>query len=214
MKINEIFAAIEGETSLTGFPMLFVRFTGCPLRCSYCDTVYAYEEGKETTIPELIEIIEKNELKIVHLTGGEPLAQKELPELMTRILEKNRQIVIETGGSMDIAPFIRDKVRIMLDIKTPGSEMSHRNLLSNIPLMREKTDEFKFTLCHRKDYDWAVNFISKHNLREKGCVINFSPVTPGLSPATLAEWILKDRLAVRLNCQIHRFIWPDRDRGV
>ncbi len=214
MKVNEIFATIEGETSLTGIPMLFIRFTGCPLRCRYCDTAYAYEEGDEISIPELLKVIEKNGFQIVHLTGGEPLAQTELPELVTWLLKKNYQIVIETGGSMDIAPFIHDNVRIMLDIKTPGSGMDHHNLLSNIPLMRKNTDEIKFTLCHRKDYDWAVNFISEHKLREKECIINFSPVLPDLSPATLADWILKNRLPVRLNCQLHRFIWPNRTRGV
>jgi 7-carboxy-7-deazaguanine synthase len=214
MKVNEIFATIEGETSLTGIPMLFVRFTGCPLRCTYCDTAYAYEDGTEMTIEELLTIIENNGLPIIHLTGGDPLLQVELPELVTRLLNNNHQIILETGGSMDIAPFVRDNVRIMLDVKTPGSGMVHQNHISNIPLMRERTDEFKFTLCHREDYDWAVDFISEHRLTEKGCVINFSPVTPGLPPAELADWILKDHLPVRLNCQLHRFIWPDKTRGV
>ncbi|NOY22882.1 MAG: radical SAM protein [Acidobacteria bacterium] len=214
MKVNEIFTTIEGETSLTGIPMLFIRFTGCPLRCSYCDTTYAYEDGTEMAISELLKIIKRHGLPIVHLTGGEPLAQAELPELVARILQNHNEIIIETGGSMDIEPFIKEHVRIMLDIKTPGSGMDHHNHLENIPLMREKTDEFKFTLCNRKNYNWAVDFISRHRLMEKNCVINFSPVMPGLSPAELADWILKDRLSVRLNCQLHRFIWPDQTRGV
>jgi len=214
MRVNEIFATIEGETSLTGIPMLFVRFTGCSLRCKYCDTAYAYEDGTDMSMEKLLKIIKKHGLPIVHLTGGEPLEQIELSKLVTRLLADNYQIIIETGGSLDIAPFVRDNVRIMLDVKTPGSGMVHRNLLSNIPLMRARTDEIKFTLCHREDYDWAVDFISEHRLTEKGCVINFSPVTPGLTPAELADWILDDRLPVRLNCQLHRFIWPDRIRGV
>ncbi len=214
MKVNEIFAAIEGETSLTGIPMLFIRFTGCPLRCAYCDTTYAYEDGTEKNIAELLQIIKKYGLPIVHLTGGEPLAQTKLPELVARLLQNHYEIIIETGGSMDIEPFIKEHVHIMLDIKTPGSGMDHHNHPGNIPLMRDKKDEFKFTLCNRKDYDWAVNFVSRHRLMEKDCVINFSPVMPDLPPAELADWILKDRLSVRLNCQLHRFIWPDQTRGV
>lgn len=214
MKVNEIFATIEGETSLTGIPMLFVRFTGCPLRCTYCDTAYAYEDGTDMSIEKLLKIIKKHGLPIVHLTGGEPLEQIELSKLVTRLLADNYQIIIETGGSLDIAPFVRDHVRIMLDIKTPGSGMDHKNCFSNIPLMRGRIDEFKFTLCHRKDYHWALDFISEHRLTEKDCVINFSPVTPGLAPSELAQWILEDRLPVRLNCQLHRYIWPDQSRGV
>ncbi len=214
MKVNEIFATIEGETSLTGTPMLFIRFTDCPLRCTYCDTTYAYEEGIEMTISELLEIVEKQGIPIIHLTGGEPLAQAELPELVGNLLRNHYHVVIETGGSLSIAPVIQDKVRIMLDIKTPGSGMNHHNLAENIPLMRGGLDEFKFTLCNRKDYQWAVDFVSRHRLMDKNCVINFSPVTQGLAPAELADWIVKDRLSVRLNCQLHRFIWPDQTRGV
>ncbi|RLE21003.1 MAG: 7-carboxy-7-deazaguanine synthase QueE [Acidobacteria bacterium] len=214
MKVNEIFATIEGETSLTGLPMLFVRFTGCPLRCTYCDTAYAYDKGTGMSVEKLIETIDTYGLSTVHLTGGEPLAQSKLPVLVGKLLEKNYQLVIETGGSLDIKPVTMEGVRIMLDIKTPGSGMDSRNCLSNLKQMRSRTDEFKFTLCHRKDYDWAVNFLERHRLKETGCVINFSPVSPGLAPAELADWILKDRLPVRLNCQLHRFIWPDQNRGV
>ncbi len=214
MKVNEIFTTIEGETSLTGIPMIFVRFTGCPLRCAYCDTTYAYETGREISISRLMNIIRTSGFSIVHLTGGEPLAQPELPLLMNQLLTEHYQIIIETGGSLDISPFIRNNIRIMLDIKTPGSQMNHHNLLSNIPLMRGGKDEFKFTLCNGDDYDWAVSFLKENQLTNSGCVINFSPVSPGFQPAELAEKIIRDQLPVRLNCQLHRFIWPNRNRGV
>lgn len=214
MKINEIFSAIEGETSLTGLPMLFVRFTGCPLRCRFCDTTYAYDEGEDMSVEALIRKIDDHKLSIVHLTGGEPLIQRDLPLLVHRLREKGYRIVIETSGARDISPYVLENTHIMLDIKTPGSGMEEHNMPDNFKHMRTGIDEFKFAVCHRQDYEWTVTFMEKYRLSDTGCIINLSPVTPDLPAQTLARWILNDRLPVRLNCQLHRFLWPDKNRGV
>lgn len=214
MNVNEIFTTIEGETTWTGIPMLFIRFTGCPLRCAYCDTTYAYTEGTPYSIDQLMNVVENAGLSIVHLTGGEPLDQSDLPELVHRLTEAGYRVVIETGGSRDIKPVIRDNVHIMLDVKTPGSSMDNHNQLENFPLMRAHTDEFKFVICDRDDFDWSLDQIREHKLLRSGCVINMSPAFPTLEPRTLAEWILETRMPLRLNCQLHKFIWPDKNRGV
>ena len=214
MNVNEIFATIEGETSLTGLPMLFIRFTGCPLRCSFCDTTYAYEEGREYTIEQLMDIVSDAGLPIVHLTGGEPLIQPDLSNLVSRLLAAGHRVVIETSGARDIRPCMRDGVHIMLDIKPPGSRMKLHNFPANYPLMRNGIDEFKFVICDRDDFVWSLDWINQHQLVETGCVINFSPVFPDLEPRTLAAWILEDRVAVRFNCQVHKFVWPEQSRGV
>jgi len=214
MNVNEIFATIEGETTLTGTPMLFIRFTGCPLRCSFCDTTYAYEEGSEYTVEQLVETAADHGLAFVHLTGGEPLIQPELPELVDRLLSAGHRVVIETGGSQDIGPYVRPGVHIMLDIKTPGSLMQGHNLASNYAKMRSGIDEFKFVVCDRDDFNWVVDVIGRYKLDQTGCTINLSPVFPELEPRTLAAWILEQRLPLRLNCQIHKFVWPDKTRGV
>ncbi len=214
MTVNEIFATIEGETSLTGWPMLFVRFTGCPLRCSFCDTTYAYEEGAEMSVEQVMERVRMEGLHTIHLTGGEPLIQRDLPILVDRLLAEDYRVVIETGGSQIIERYCRDGVHIMLDIKTPGSAMDRHNRTDNFRCMRSGMDEFKFVICDRADYQWAVRFVHDHKLSETGCTINFSPVFPDLEPRTLAAWILAEQLPIRLNCQIHKFIWPEKTRGV
>jgi len=214
MNVNEIFTTIEGETSLTGLPMLFIRFTGCPLRCAFCDTTYAYEDGIDMSVEDLMARVREAQMDTVHLTGGEPLIQPELPELVDRLLADHRRVVIETSGARDITPYLKERVHIMLDIKTPGSGMDQHNLTANFSRMRAGIDEFKFVICNRSDWEWARNMVARHGLDAIGCVINVSPVFPDLPPATLAEWILKDRVSYRLNCQLHKFIWPDRSRGV
>lgn len=214
MIVNEIFATIEGETSLTGWPMLFVRFTGCPLRCSFCDTTYAYEEGTEMSVEQVMERVRAEGMVTVHLTGGEPLIQPDLKQLVDVLLSEGYRVVIETGGSQIIQPFCQPDVHIMLDIKTPGSGMERHSRIENFSCMRPGTDEFKFVVCDRADYEWVVAFVRDHKLAETGCTINVSPVFPDLEPRTLATWILEDRLPVRLNCQIHKFIWPEKTRGV
>ena len=208
--INEIFTSIEGETSYQGIPMLFIRFTGCNLRCKYCDTKYAYEEGEEYTLNNLLKIVEDSKLDFVHITGGEPLIQNNLVELLKSI--KGKKVLIETNGSVDIRPFQFENTVLITDIKTPGSGEADRNHFKNLDYLR-KCDELKFVIVDRSDYLWTKGLIEKHNLLKKEFVINFSPAIPYLKPSTLADWIIKDRLRVRFNLQIHKFIWGDR-RGV
>ncbi len=208
--INEIFTSIEGETSYQGIPMLFIRFTGCNLRCKYCDTKYAYEEGEEYTLKNLLKIVENSGLDYIHITGGEPLIQKSLIELLKAI--KGKKILIETNGSVDIRPFQFENTVLITDIKTPGSGEADKNLFKNLDYLR-KCDELKFVIVDKNDYLWAKGLIEKHNLLEKGFVINLSPAIPYLEPSELADWIVKDNLKVRFNLQIHKFIWGDR-RGV
>ncbi len=208
--INEIFTSIEGETSYQGIPMLFIRFTGCNLRCKYCDTKYAYEEGEEYTLNNLLKIVENSGLDYIHITGGEPLIQKSLIELLKAI--KGKKILIETNGSVDIRPFQFENTVLITDIKTPGSGEADKNLFKNLDYLR-KCDELKFVIVDKNDYLWAKGLIEKHNLLEKGFVINLSPAIPYLEPSELADWIVKDNLKVRFNLQIHKFIWGDR-RGV
>ncbi len=208
--INEIFTSIEGETSYQGIPMLFIRFTGCNLRCNYCDTKYAYEEGKEYSLNEVLKVIEYSPLPYVHITGGEPLIQNNLVELLKSI--KGKSIIIETNGSIDIRPFQLENTVLISDIKTPGSGEADKNYFKNLDYLR-KCDELKFVIVDRNDYFWAKRLIEKHNLLDRGFVINLSPAIPYLQPSKLAGWIVKDKLNVRFNLQIHKFIWGER-RGV
>ena len=208
--INEIFTSIEGETSFQGIPMLFIRFTGCNLRCKYCDTTYAYFEGKEFTLERILEEIKKASLEFVHITGGEPLIQKDMDLLINSI--KGKTVLIETNGSVDIAPFQKENTVIILDMKTPGSGEERANFYKNLEVVRKK-DEIKFVITDREDYLWTKKIIENYRLTEKGCVINLSPAIPYLKPSVLAEWIVDDKLNVRFNLQIHKFIWGDK-RGV
>ncbi|BBB33658.1 7-carboxy-7-deazaguanine synthase [Thermotomaculum hydrothermale] len=208
--INEIFSSIEGETSYQGIPMLFIRFTGCNLRCVYCDTKYAYDEGKRFSLSKLLEIINSNPFEYVHITGGEPLIQKDLILLLGSI--KDKKIIIETNGSVNIKPFLLENTILIVDIKTPKSGMEDKNNYVNLDLMR-KTDELKFVIVDQSDYEWAKTLIDSRNLIDKGYTINLSPAIPYLEPSLLAEWIVRDGLNVRFNLQIHKFIWGDK-RGV
>lgn len=211
--INEIFSSIEGETTFQGQLMLFVRFTGCNLRCTYCDTAYAYSEGESYTLIQLIDKILCYNLKIIHLTGGEPLLQRDLLTLIEKLIEKEKTILIETNGSLSIKNYLLKPVHIMLDIKTPGSNESTHFHNENINLMR-KQDEFKFVITSKEDYNFAKNMIIKNNLIEKGFTINLSPALPNLQPEKLAKWIVEDKLQIRFNLQIHKYIWPNTEKGV
>ncbi len=201
MKICEIFPSIQGESSMVGIPMLFIRFTGCNLRCSYCDTKYAYEKGYEASVEEVLEGVRKSNLKYIAITGGEPLLQKEVYWLMECLL-KDFNLLLETNGSLSIER-VPQRVKIVLDIKTPGSGMSHKNFLENLRFLKAK-DEVKFVITDRDDYEWAKNFIKTHTFKAKE--ILFSPAFYVLSPKKLAEWIIQDKLPVRLNLQIHKYI--------
>ncbi len=211
MKVCEIFSSIQGESTYAGVPCAFIRMTGCNLRCSYCDTVYAYEEGTELTVGEVMEKIEAIGLKTVEITGGEPLLQKDVHLLAGKLLDKGYRVLIETNGSQDIRG-IDERAVIILDIKTPGSGMADRAMLSNLPLLKPE-DEVKFVLTGRNDYEWAKTFIREHSLTGR-CTILLSPAFGMLDPAELSKWMREDRLEVRLNLQLHKYIYGPDARGV
>jgi len=213
LRVNEIFYSIQGESSFAGFPCIFVRLTGCNLRCSYCDTQYAYQEGKELSLDVIIKQIEKYRCSLVEITGGEPLIQEETPLLISNLLDKGYRVLLETNGSLDVSMIDRRCVRI-IDIKLPGSGEAHRNFLENLNELHDK-DELKFVIGGQNDYVYAKEILNRipEGLSEK-IVINFSPLWGMMEPALLADWILNDRLTVRLNIQLQKIIWPPGMRGV
>lgn len=210
MKICEIFSSIQGESSYAGLPCIFVRLSGCNLRCSYCDTTYAYEDGFEMTQEEVMEEVRKSGLDLVEITGGEPLIQDEVFPLIDRLINDGYRVLIETNGSIDIGKVNKEAI-IIMDVKTPGSGMATGTMLSNLTLLK-KQDEVKFVLCDREDYEWAKEFIKSHSLTEK-CNVLFSPAFEMIDPERLSRWIVGDRLNVRLNIQIHKYIYS-LSRGV
>ncbi|MEN9641199.1 MAG: 7-carboxy-7-deazaguanine synthase [Planctomycetota bacterium] len=228
VRLNEIFHSIQGESTWAGAPCVFVRLTGCPLRCTYCDTEYAFREGRTATLGEIVDAVLATGCPLVELTGGEPLAQKRSFDLIRLLCDHGLTVLIETSGALDISPCDERSIRI-LDIKTPGSGESARNLWSNIANLRAR-DEVKFVLTDRADYQWAVNTIAEHGLTERvqrgelGAILMSAAWAqpkgleiagcPGLSPRSLAEWIIADRLAVRMQTQMHKIIWEPQTRGV
>lgn len=211
MKVCEIFTSIQGESSYAGLPCTFIRLTGCNLRCSYCDTVYAYEEGTELTEDEIINKVKAAGTNTVEITGGEPLLQDGVLNLIKSLLDEGCTVLVETNGSQDIKGIDKRAV-IILDIKTPGSKMSEKMRLSNLTYLKP-ADELKFVITDRRDYDWSKNFIIEHGLSWK-CKILFSPVFGDVDPADLSTWIISDRLDVRLNLQLHKYIYGPDTRGV
>ncbi len=211
MRVCEIFTSIQGESTYAGALCTFIRMTGCNLRCSYCDTTYAYEEGIELSEDEIINRVKTAGINLVEITGGEPLLQKDALQLSRRLLDAGYKVLIETNGSQDISQ-IDHRAVIILDIKTPGSGMSDKNLLPNIDHLKP-TDEIKFVITGRNDYVWAKAFIEKTSISGK-CTILFSPSFGAIDPKYIAAWIIEDRLEVRLNLQLHNYLYgPDR-RGV
>lgn len=206
LRINEIFLSLQGETTRTGLPTIFIRLTGCPLRCSYCDTAYAFHEGRAQTDAEILAAISGWKTRHVTVTGGEPLAQKHCPALLRRLCDSGYDVSLETGGALDIAA-LDPRVSRILDIKTPGSGEAGRNLLSNLAHMTAR-DEFKFVICHREDYEWALTFVREHGLAARAGVL-FSPSHGQLAPGLLADWILADQAPVRLQVQLHKYLWGD-----
>jgi len=212
MKLNicEMFFSIQGESTWSGFSSFFIRCSGCNLDCSYCDTKYAKVIKKEIKISEIISKLEKFKFHHITLTGGEPLLQENIYFLIEKLGEKNYKVLVETNGSLSIEklstyPF----VKIVMDIKCPNSRMQKFNLWENLVFLREK-DEIKFVILDKVDYEWAKNIINSKNIN---CIINFSPVWE-TDFKKLSEWILKDQLSVRLNLQIHKFIWKNEKEGV
>ena len=211
MKISEIFTSIQGESSFAGMPCSFVRLTGCNLRCSYCDTSYAYEDGYELTGEEVMRKVRNTGLNLIEITGGEPLLQKEVFHVIRVLLEEDRTVLIETNGSQNIRGIDRRAV-IILDIKTPGSGMSDKMDLSNLDEIG-KHDEVKFVVTDRNDYEWAKDIISTFRLVQR-CTVLISPAFGFLRPEDLARWMVDDKLSARLNLQLHKYIFGSARRGV
>jgi 7-carboxy-7-deazaguanine synthase len=211
IKINEIYKSIQGESSKAGSPCVFVRLTFCNLRCSYCDSEYAFYEGTDFTVDKIIEEIKKYDCRLVEITGGEPLFQDECLELMKRLCDQGFDVMVETGGSLPIKD-IDKRVMIIMDLKCPSSKMMKKNLYENIDYIKP-TDEIKFVVGSREDYEWCKEIISKYQLEQK-CELLFSVVFGELDPAKLVEWILEDKLNVRFQLQMHKFIWEPSKKGV
>jgi 7-carboxy-7-deazaguanine synthase len=207
LRIHEIFFSLQGETSRSGLPTAFVRLTGCPLRCRYCDTTYAFQGGESLEIDDILRRVAATGAHYVTVTGGEPLAQKECRRLLEHLCDAGYDVSLETGGSLDIAA-IDPRVSIILDIKTPGSGEADRNLWSNLDHLKS-TDEVKFVLCGRGDYDWAKQILAQYRLAER-CPVLFSPAYRLLDAPALAEWILADRLPVRFQLQLHKQLWGEQ----
>jgi 7-carboxy-7-deazaguanine synthase len=211
--VNEIFYSIQGESSYSGYPCVFVRLTGCNLRCTYCDTHYAYHEGQQLEVIDILQIIESYQCPLVEITGGEPLIHADTPGLIKILLDKGFKVLLETNGSQDISQIDNRCVKIV-DIKCPGSGEVDQNDLSNL-FRLTGSDELKFVIGSREDYEFAKKIIrleksAPYNPKQ----INFSPVFGILEPKRLAEWILEDRLQVRLNLQLQKIIWTPEERGV
>ena len=207
VRITEIFLSLQGESSTAGRTTVFVRLTGCPLRCGYCDTAYAFHGGTLTTLDDILSTVLDYHVDHVTVTGGEPLAQPGALPLLTRLCDKLPDVSLETSGAIDVAD-VDVRVRKILDIKTPGSGEVKRNLWSNLEHMRG-VDEIKFVLCGRQDYDWARLKCDEFKLFERGAEILFSPSADELAARTLADWIVADRLPVRLQIQLHKHLWGD-----
>jgi len=204
LDISEIFLSLQGESSLAGVPCVFVRLAGCDLRCYWCDTSYAFSGGTRMNLEEILQEVAKYQVRLVEITGGEPLLQGNSLKLMDRLLDSGYRVMLETGGHKSIAEVDR-RVKIICDIKCPGSGMAGKNLWENLSLLKPD-DEIKFVLAGRDDYNWAVDIVRKYNLGSSHTVL-FSPVEEHLPVRDLAEWILRDRVPVRLQVQLHRVIW-------
>ncbi|RPI73733.1 MAG: radical SAM protein, partial [Ignavibacteriales bacterium] len=202
---------IQGESSKAGLPCIFIRLTYCNLRCTYCDTEYAFFEGKDYTITQILNEIKKYNCKLVEITGGEPLVQEESIPLMKILCDEGFEVMLETAGSLPIKN-VDLRVMIIMDLKCPSSGMLKKNLYENIDYIKP-SDEIKFVIGNREDYDWGKEIIHKYNLADK-CAVLFSIVFNELEPVTLVEWILEDNLNVRFQLQMHKFIWNPAAKGV
>jgi 7-carboxy-7-deazaguanine synthase len=210
LKVNEIFFSIQGESSFAGIPFVLVRLTGCNLRCSYCDTKYAYEEGENLSVKQILKEIKKFKCKYVEITGGEPLLQDKTPFLVDFLIDKGFKVLVETNGTKDVS-VLSEKAIIVMDIKCPSSGESDKTDWDNLKRLGLK-DEVKFVLTEKSDYDWAKKVIKEKKLTGKFTIL-LSPVSEKIDPATLAEKILEDNLNVRLQLQLHKILWPGVERG-
>lgn len=210
--ITEIFHSIQGESVLTGRPCVFVRLSGCNLRCSYCDTKFAYENGPELTLSDILKKVSRYNCKLVEITGGEPLIQKDTSKLIQYLIENGFEVMLETNGTLDTRDIDKRCIKI-IDIKCPSSNESQKNNFNNFKRLT-KRDQIKFVIGTREDYDFAKSTLEIHCPKLPDGHILFSPAYPHMTAAKLVKWILEDNLNVRLQLQIHKYIWPDKDRGV
>jgi 7-carboxy-7-deazaguanine synthase len=206
LRINEIFHSLQGEADAVGFRTVFVRLTGCPLRCQYCDTAYAFHSGDWHDIDAILDQVRSYGAKHVCVTGGEPLAQPNCLKLLTRLCDAGFAVSLETSGAMNIAD-VDPRVSRVVDVKTPGSNEVARNRAENFALLTAH-DQLKFVICSREDFDWSKAYMQEHGLPGR-CQVLFSPSFTQVSPASLAEWILADRLPVRFQLQLHKILWGD-----
>ena len=206
LKIHEIFHSLQGESTRVGLPTVFVRLTGCPLRCGYCDTAYAFQGGENMTLPQILERVAVYGAHYVTVTGGEPLAQKGCIPLLKMLCDAGYDVSLETGGSLDTS-HVDQRVSVILDIKTPGSGEVQKNLWTNLQHLKP-TDEVKFVLCGREDYEWAKQVLADRGIADK-CTVLFSPVYSQLNPTDLADWVLQDHLPVRMQVQLHKILWGE-----
>ena len=207
LRITEIFHSIQGETTFSGLPTVFIRLTGCPLRCSYCDTAYAFHGGEKQTFSDIIQHVESFGCHQITVTGGEPLAQENCPALLQQLADLGYCISLETSGALSIE-MVPSPIHIILDLKTPSSNESQRNDWNNINLIKP-TDQIKFVIGNRQDYEWSIAKMMQYNLSEKVAELLFSPIHDSLPATDLADWILADRLNVRLQLQLHKYLWND-----
>ncbi|HME39338.1 MAG TPA: 7-carboxy-7-deazaguanine synthase QueE [Steroidobacteraceae bacterium] len=206
LRVNEIFLSLQGEADAVGYPTVFVRLTGCPLRCQYCDTAYAFHAGDWLELGAILDKVRGYGPEHVCVTGGEPLAQPNCLKLLERLCDQGFQVSLETSGAIDVAA-VDARVSRVIDVKTPGSQESARNRIENFAELTRR-DQLKFVICSRDDYDWSKAFLQEHGLSER-CRVLFSPSYNQVSPTALADWILADRLPVRFQLQLHKVLWGD-----
>jgi 7-carboxy-7-deazaguanine synthase len=212
LTINEIYHSIQGESTWAGRPCVFVRLTFCDLRCNYCDTEYAFYEGKKQTLKEIVDLVAAFNCPLVEITGGEPLLQKNVLPLMSILADVGYIILLETSGAHDISK-IDPRVHRIMDLKTPGSGEVEKNLSSNIDYLGSR-DEVKFVIGSREDYEWSCDKVRRFDLPKRCHAVLFSPIFGRIDPRKIVEWILADRLDVRFQLQMHKFIWSPTQRGV
>jgi len=212
LTVNEIYFSVQGESTWAGLPCVFVRLTFCDLRCNYCDTEYAFYEGKKLTLSEIVNTVLHYNCPLVEVTGGEPLLQKHVLPLMTLLADAGQTVLLETSGAHDISQ-IDPRVHRIMDLKTPGSGEVERNLLSNIEHLTQR-DEVKFVIGSRDDYEWSRARVREHRLAERCHAVLFSPIFGRIDPREIVEWVLADNLPVRFQLQMHKFIWTPTKRGV
>ena len=207
LRITEIFFSLQGESATVGYPTVFVRLTGCPLRCGYCDTEYAFKGGEWMTLPDILEKVAGYDTRYVTVTGGEPLAQPDCIPLLQQLCDAGYRVSLETSGALDMSAVDPRVIKVM-DLKTPGSGEVERNHYENIPVLQSH-DEVKFVICNRADYDWSVDMLRQHDLAKR-CAVLFSPSQGELEATELANWILQDQLPVRMQIQLHKLLWGNK----